>query len=139
MNSVRIRVRFYETDMAGIVHHTNHIRWFEMGRVAFLRENRFELKRLIELGYMTPILSVKCEYKTAANFDDVLVLETRLIKMSRTRSTFSFYLTRETDGALIAVGETQNTFSDLKTGNVKPLTKEIYSFFSKMVEPPKEA
>lgn len=139
MNSVRIRVRFYETDMAGIVHHTNHIRWFEMGRIAFLKNHKFNLTRLIELGYMTPILAVKCEYKTAAKFDDVLILETRLVKVTRTRATFSFYLTRESDGALIATGETENTFSNKETGHVRPLTKEIYNFYADLVEERKEA
>ena len=27
------KVQYYETDMMGIVHHSNYIRWFEIGRV----------------------------------------------------------------------------------------------------------
>ena len=37
MIAIRDRVRFVETDMMGVVHHANYLRWFEMGRVAYLR------------------------------------------------------------------------------------------------------
>ena len=30
MYTAIINVRFYETDMMGIAHHSNHFRWFEM-------------------------------------------------------------------------------------------------------------
>lgn len=139
MNSVRIRVRFYETDMAGIVHHSNYIRWFELGRVEYLRANDFDLKKLIDLGYMTPILSVQCDYKTAISFDDELILETRLLKITRTRATFGFRLLKEADGKLVATGKTQNTFSDIKTGHAKPLPKEVYQYLVQFEEPQEEA
>lgn len=32
MIAIRDRVRFVETDMMGVVHHANYLRWFEMGR-----------------------------------------------------------------------------------------------------------
>ncbi|MFQ9523635.1 MAG: acyl-CoA thioesterase [Phascolarctobacterium faecium] len=35
MIAIRDRVRFVETDMMGVVHHANYLRWFEMGRVAY--------------------------------------------------------------------------------------------------------
>ena len=37
MVSICDRVRYVETDMMGVVHHSNYFRWFEMGRVAWLR------------------------------------------------------------------------------------------------------
>ena len=30
MIAIRDRVRFVETDMMGVVHHANYLRWFEM-------------------------------------------------------------------------------------------------------------
>ena len=46
---VRDRVRFVETDMMGVVHHSNYLRWFEMGRVAYLRAAGVELLDLISM------------------------------------------------------------------------------------------
>ena len=34
---VRFRVRYFETDAMGIVHHASYITWFEEGRSAFTR------------------------------------------------------------------------------------------------------
>ena len=31
-------VNFYDTDAMAIVHHSNYIRWFETGRVEYLRK-----------------------------------------------------------------------------------------------------
>ena len=39
MYTATINVRFYETDMMGIAHHSNHFRWFEMARIEFLRRH----------------------------------------------------------------------------------------------------
>ena len=38
MHIASVNVRFYETDMMGIAHHSNHFRWFEMARIEFLRK-----------------------------------------------------------------------------------------------------
>ena len=47
MIAIRDRVRFVETDMMGVVHHANYLRWFEMGRVAYLRAAGVELLDLL--------------------------------------------------------------------------------------------
>ena len=40
MVSFSLKVRFYETDLMGVVHHANYLRWFEMGRVEYLTSMR---------------------------------------------------------------------------------------------------
>ena len=43
MITITEKVRFYETDMMGIVHHSNQIRWFECGRCAYFDEVGLDL------------------------------------------------------------------------------------------------
>jgi acyl-CoA thioester hydrolase len=38
MFQTEFRVRYYETDAMGIVHHSNYLRWFELARTEYLRE-----------------------------------------------------------------------------------------------------
>ena len=40
------RVKFYDTDTMGVVHHSNYIRWFETGRVEFLRTLGIDLNEM---------------------------------------------------------------------------------------------
>ena len=44
--SITDRVRFSETDLMAVVHHTNYLRWFEMGRVAYFRQAGIDLNQI---------------------------------------------------------------------------------------------
>lgn len=134
MNIVRFRVRFYETDMMGIVHHSNHIRWFEMGRVEYFRQAKMDYNILMhEEGYVLPIKDVKVDYKEVARYDDILILETRLVQATRVRIVFSYRITRESDGALIATGTTTNAVTD-REGRVKRLPEHYQKAFLACIE-----
>ena len=50
----RIRVRYKETDNMGVVHHSNYIVWFEIGRSEFLRAKGISYLAIEEKGWMLP-------------------------------------------------------------------------------------
>ncbi len=106
MFTTSLRVRFYETDMMEVAHHTNHLRWFEMGRVEFFRACGITLWDMMNDGIVFPITKVTCEYKEPARFDDILTVEVTVAKISRAQCVFTYRILREADGALIATGET---------------------------------
>lgn len=134
MIAVPIKVRFYETDMMEVAHHTNHIRWFEMGRVEYFRSFGLSLWDYMNEGIVFPIKSVACTYVEPARFDDELVLETTLKKMTRAQMVFAYRLVRKEDGALIAAGETQNAFVAKDTGKVIRLPDKFYKVLADSVE-----
>lgn len=112
MNVVREKVRFVETDMMGVVHHANYFRWFEMGRVEYLREKNVLLKELLADEIIFPITDVDCHYQASAKFDDYILIETTLEKISPVKMIFTYRVLREADGVLLATGRTQNVFTD---------------------------
>ena len=59
-------VNFYDTDAMAVVHHSNYIRWFETGRVAYLRKYGITLGEMMEDGYVFPITEVRCACRCAA-------------------------------------------------------------------------
>ena len=68
MVSICDRVRYVETDMMGVVHHSNYFRWFEMGRVAWLRAASVELWELMNANIIFPkwiLLTASSAKKTA--------------------------------------------------------------------------
>ena len=83
MYTATINVRFYETDMMGIAHHSNHFRWFEMARIEFLRHIGVTLWDMMDEDIVFPIMNVSCNYKEPARFDDTINIETYLVKMTR--------------------------------------------------------
>ena len=44
VNETRLRVRYAETDQMGVVYHSNHFIWFEVGRVELLRQVGFSYR-----------------------------------------------------------------------------------------------
>lgn len=59
-------VRYYETDLMGIVHHSNYIRYFECGRNQALVDLGLPIALIEERGIMMPVVSVECKYKQPA-------------------------------------------------------------------------
>ena len=64
------RVRYVETDAAGIVYYGNFFIYFEVGRIEMFRE--------LELPYdlRLPIVETHCEYKKPVFFGDILEIHT---------------------------------------------------------------
>ena len=114
MVAVKDRVRFVETDLMGVVHHSNYLRWFEMARVEYLRTANVLLPDLIADGILFPITEVQCKYRQSAYFDEMIRVEATLVDFSRAKLCFSYRVVRETDNVLLAEGTTQNVFTDEK-------------------------
>ncbi|MPL63507.1 putative esterase [bioreactor metagenome] len=128
MITVREKVRFVETDMMGVVHHSNYFRWFEMGRVEYLRQAGILLTTMMEEGILFPITDVSCKYHASAKFDDYILIETKLAEVSRVKMIFSYEVHRESDGVLLATGQTTNLF----TGNSGKIVRLPAHYYSKL-------
>ncbi|MDD2419798.1 MAG: thioesterase family protein [Bacteroidales bacterium] len=61
-----LEVRYYETDLMGIVHHSNYIRYFECGRNQSLVDLGLPIKEVERMGIMMPVVNVTCNYKFPA-------------------------------------------------------------------------
>jgi acyl-CoA thioester hydrolase len=124
--AVREKVRFVETDMMGVVHHSNHFRWFEMARVEYLRQAGVLLLDLMAQDIVFPITDVSCQYKASARFDDWLLIQAKLVDLSRAKMVFTYEIVRESDKTLLATGRTQNVFTD-GSGRIIRLPLEYHS------------
>lgn len=98
--SVRHRVAFSETDMAGIVHFSNYFRYMELAEDAFFRANGAELIRREEGEvYGWPRVRASCDFKGPLAFGDEveIVLRVKEVKVRAVEFVFSLY--RVQDGA----------------------------------------
>ena len=109
----------------GVVHHSNYLRWFEMGRVEYLRSARVFLPELIAAGIVFPITDVQCHYKQSAYFDEQIRIEAELVNFSKVKMCFEYKIRRDSDDALLAEGSTQNVFTDMK-GRIIRLPQHYY-------------
>lgn len=120
------RVRFVETDMMGVVHHANYFRWFEMGRVAYLRAAGINLPDLMADGYLFPITDARCTYRSAARFDELILIKTDLVEVSKVKMVFAYQVRRKQDNTLLAEGVTQNVFTHRENSKVARLPNHYF-------------
>ena len=117
-------VNYYETDMMGIVHHSNYIRWFEEARIEFLRANDLDYKRMEDECIQIPVVSVSCSYKNPATFDDDVTIKTSLRKYNGIVAEIEYKVYRDSDGVLLVTGESSHCFVDKETFKPVSLKRE---------------
>ena len=111
---VEHRVNFYDTDAMEVVHHANYIRWFEIGRVAYLRRIGITLGALMAAQFHAP-----------GHFDDDLVIETTATALTRAKMAFSYRILNAA-GTELVTGFSENVFTVRETGHITRLPKEFY-------------
>ena len=119
-----VRVRYAETDQMGVVYHSNFIIWFEVGRVELLRQMGFDYRRMeIDDDCAIAVVDVRCRYKAPVRYDEVIAIRTRLTSVRKVLH-FHYELRRQTDGTLVAVGETIHVAVD-KSMRPHPLAEKL--------------
>ena len=107
IGEARVRVRYAETDQMGVVYHANYLVWFEVGRVELIRQMGLDYKRMeIEDGCGIAVVEVNCRYKAPARYDDVLVVNTRIVGVRGSVVKFGYEILRAEDGLLLCEGGT---------------------------------
>ena len=122
------RVQYYETDKMGITHHSNYIRWMEEARVAFLAEIGWDYAKLEEMGIVSPVLNISCDYKKTTTFSDEISIEVT-IREFRGVKLFLTYVMNNDKGEIVCTAESSHAFLDT---NGRPL--KVKQDFPKLYE-----
>jgi acyl-CoA thioester hydrolase len=114
-HETRLRVRYAETDQMGVVYHSNHLIWFEVGRVELMRQMGFSYRDMErDDGRFIAVAEVTCRYRAPVFYDDEIVIRTRLKTVRESIVVFSYELVRADSRALVAEGETTHIVTDSK-------------------------
>jgi acyl-CoA thioester hydrolase len=112
-NETRLRVRYAETDKMGVVYHSNHFIWFEIGRVELLRQFGFSYRAMEDQdGRFIAVAEAKCRYRAPVYYDEEILVRTKLLNVRESVIHFGYELCRATDGGLLAEGETTHIVTD---------------------------
>lgn len=130
----KCRVNFYDTDLMSVVHHANYIRWFEIGRVEFMRAAGISLIEMMEDGFVFPITEVRCKYLSPSRFDDEIIIEVKPEVLTKAKMEFSYRILRAADGELLVTGFTQNVFTNKETGKIVRITDKYQDKLKRMLE-----
>ena len=105
------RVKFFDTDTMGVVHHSNYIRWFETGRVEFLRALGIDLSEMMSDGILFPIIEISAKFHAPAKFDDELEIETTAEALTKAKMKFNYVIRKRGEEKILAEGTSTNVFT----------------------------
>ncbi|MDA7558826.1 acyl-CoA thioesterase [Flavobacteriaceae bacterium] len=91
-NEIQIRVRYGETDQMGVVYHGNYSNYFEVGRLEWLRSLNISYKKMESEGVLLPVVSLAIKYKKPVYYDDLIIIQTELVKLPTASIDFSYKL-----------------------------------------------
>jgi len=108
-SETRLRVRYAETDQAGVVYHSNYLIWFEVGRVELCRDHGFNYRDMErDADAQLPVTEARVRYRHPARYDDEIIIRTRVSSLRSRAIAFAYQVVRAMDEMLLAEGETDH-------------------------------
>lgn len=131
-----LRVNYWDTDAMKVVYHANYIKYFEYGRSEMLRQIGLPYREMEKRGVMLPMLSVSCEYKRPAVYDDLLEICTIFEDYRGARLKHRYEIYRKETGELLVTGNSVLGIvgKDMKPVILKKKFPEIHERFRSLIE-----
>ena len=111
ISEIEINIRFNEVDALGIVWHGNYVKYFEDGREAFGEKFGLNFQKVyINEGFVTPIVTLDCNYKQSLKYGDKAIVQTRYVASKASKIIFEYSIFRSSDMAIMTEGKTVQVF-----------------------------
>lgn len=135
MSETELVVRYAETDMMKVVHHSVYPIWFEAGRTDFAEKLGYPYSKIEEEGVMMPLCKLECTFKGSARYGDTVIVKTSIKKLTPVRIELSYRIYKKGDNTLLTEGSTLHawTNTDLKIINLKLIAPKIFTLFASNV------
>ena len=88
--SIKIKVRYCETDQMGLVHHGSYINYFEEARIAWISNLGFSYNEMEKSGIILPVSKLNVSYLRPAYFDDELLVNVKLAELPTSRLILNY-------------------------------------------------
>lgn len=108
----RLRVRYAETDQMGVVYHSHHIVWFEVGRVELCRSLGVRYRDMERDGVLLAVAEVNCRYLSPVRYDDEIIVKATVEEVSSRMIRFGYEIRVAEDDRVAARGYTKHLFCD---------------------------
>ncbi|NOY86207.1 MAG: YbgC/FadM family acyl-CoA thioesterase [Deltaproteobacteria bacterium] len=100
------RICYEDTDSGGVVYYGNYLRYFERGRTEYLRLRGYSVKQFDDQGCLFPVVRAEINYRSPGFYDDLIRIETDMVRVGKTSVTFDHRVFRSADDTLLVKGRT---------------------------------
>ncbi len=136
VSTIKLELRYSDTDQMGVIYHANYFSFFEQGRTQFLRDMGYEYYQLEEQGIIYPVRDVQCTYLKSIRFGEEIYLETRVDTFTKIKTTY-YHEIKNKAGEICATARTtvvsvdKESFKPLRMDQAIP---EIYKAYVSMLQ-----
>jgi acyl-CoA thioester hydrolase len=89
------RVRYSDTDRMDMVYHGSYVPMLEAARVDTLREIGWLYSEMETKGVLLPVIDLRVQYKMPARYDQILRIETHVVRPPTAKLEFCFHVFHE--------------------------------------------
>ncbi len=125
-----LRVRYADTDAAGVVYYANYLTYFEVARVSLLRSIGLPITEIEQRGVFFPAVEATCKYRRPALLDDLITIDLWLTDVGKVRFAFSYEVRRGEE--LLATGTTRHAVVDKEWGRAVPFPSWLPPLFDQI-------
>lgn len=108
----------------GVVHHSNHIIWFEAARVAWMDAAGMPYTEVAAGGHHFAVTGASIEYRKSARFGDTVAVTADLTLLRSRQVQFRYEVHHAQSGALLARGRTEHICVDLE-GRMASIPQDV--------------
>ena len=120
------KIQYYETDMMGIVHHSNYIRWMEEARIDYLEQLGFSYSEMEQKGVLSPVTAVSCEYKRPCTFGEEISISVSVDAFNSVILKLAYEMKNQKEET-VCKGKSEHVFMD-KEGHFVRMKREMPEF-----------
>ena len=101
------KVYYSDTDAYGVVWHGSYLRWMEKGRVDLAENMGLSLVEMQKNDIVLPVTNINIKYKSSAKLNEIVVIETKDIKISPITFTFNQIIREKTSGKVCTLADVE--------------------------------
>ena len=113
-----IKVRYYETDQMGIVHHSNYLKFFEFARIEWLEKLNIPYHEIEKNKIILPVVKCELKFLKPLVFGDTFKVKVHCTKKPTSSIEFSYEIFNNS-GEKTTEGKTLLAF--LNSDSMKPI------------------
>ena len=78
----------------GLVHHSNYLRYMEIGRTELLRAGGGSYRAMEAAGFLVVVAKIDCRYVSPGRYDDLIDVHTRVAKVTGAKIIHEYRIDR---------------------------------------------
>jgi acyl-CoA thioester hydrolase len=120
----RLRVRWSECDLQGVVFYPNYLTYFDHTITELWRAAIGPYTEMADLGVDMVVAEASIRYHASARFDDEIDVVARIVRLGATSMTTELSVERD-GGELLAKGELRHVFVDPRSFEKREMPEDV--------------